>query len=51
MSTPAMQTVLSVLREPMFLKSLAVLPGYDATGAGAVMPLSQAYPCLGDGLG
>ena len=51
MSTPAMQTVLSVLREPRFLKSLAGLPGYNATGAGAVMPLSRAYPGLGDGLG
>lgn len=48
MPTPAMPRVLSVLREPGFLKLPGDLPGYDAKGAGAVMPLHQAYPSLGD---
>ena len=37
-----------MLREPGFLKLLGNLPGYDAKGASAVMPLHQAYPSLGD---
>jgi hypothetical protein len=37
-----------VLRDPSFQAVLSQLPGYDPACAGAVMPLAQAYPALGE---
>ncbi len=50
MHTPALQTVLSALRDPAFRASLATLPGYDPAAMGEVVPLSVAYPSLAAGL-
>jgi molybdate transport repressor ModE-like protein len=46
MDTPAMQTVLTALRDPGFLTTLATLPGYDPTTAGRTLRLREAYPLL-----
>jgi molybdate transport repressor ModE-like protein len=49
MASPALQTVLAVLREPAFRTTLQALPGYDARAAGTATLLEQAYPALGGG--
>lgn len=46
METPALQAVLTALCDPAFQALLAALPGYDASAAGTVTPLGQAYPIL-----
>ena len=43
LATPAMQTVLSTLRDPGFQAAVDALPGYRATDAGRVTPLRQAF--------
>lgn len=50
MHTPALQTVLSALRDAGFRASLATLPGYDPAAMGEVVPLREAYPSLAAGL-
>lgn len=43
MAAPAMQAVLSALRDPGFRATLAQLPGYDPADLGRVMPFQEAY--------
>jgi molybdate transport repressor ModE-like protein len=46
MDSPMMERVLDVLRDPVFRQTLGALPGYDASTAGAVCTLEQAFPAL-----
>ena len=46
MATPALQKVLSLLRDPAFRATLQDLPGYDAAASGTAVALEQAYPAL-----
>ncbi len=43
MTAPAMQAVLSALRDPGFRATLAQLPGYDPADLGRAMPFQDAY--------
>lgn len=47
--SPVMQHVLAVLHDAAFRADLSSLPGYDASGAGALSDLAQAYPALAAG--
>lgn len=44
MDSPALQIVLSALRDTVFRAQLQRLPGYDAAAAGTITPFTQAYP-------
>ena len=44
LETPGLQAVIAALRDPVLRAVLDGLPGYDATGAGTVTPLSDAFP-------
>jgi molybdate transport repressor ModE-like protein len=46
--TPALQRVLSALRDPAVRASLAALPGYDPAASGSATPLREAYPALAE---
>lgn len=44
LNTPAMVEVLRILRSRDYQKRVAALPGYDANGAGIVLPVQQLLP-------
>ena len=44
--SPAVQVALAALRGAELRAALNALPGYDASGAGAVTPLKDAFPSL-----
>lgn len=46
MATPALQTVLAALRDPVFRAALDALPGYDPAAVGTAVPLREVYPAL-----
>ena len=46
MASPAVQTVIGALRDPELRTVLDALPGYDASIAGTVLPLVEAFPLL-----
>lgn len=47
MATPALQAVLTALRDPAFRAALDALPGYDPAAVGTVLPWREAYPLGG----